>query len=83
MLKVASDACIPAQPKAYVSGGNDAAHIQRIRGGVNVVAISAPARYIHTAVDVINVYDFTSTLDLVLALALGADSLIDEHSYKL
>ncbi|MCD7783728.1 MAG: M20/M25/M40 family metallo-hydrolase [Firmicutes bacterium] len=67
---------IPAQPKRFVSGGNDAAHIQRIRGGVHVAAVSAPARYIHTAVDTINADDYESTVSLALALARDADRII-------
>ncbi len=49
---------IPCQMKKYVSGGNDSASIRRSGTGVRVAAISAPARYIHTASNVVREDDF-------------------------
>ncbi len=60
---------IKAQPKRFVSGGNDAGHIHRVRDGVKVIAISAPSRYIHTASNVINADDYAATLELVTVIA--------------
>lgn len=69
VLETAKKYGIKAQPKRYVSGGNDAGHIHKIRSGIRTAAISAPARYIHTASDVINADDYTSTLELAEKLA--------------
>lgn len=63
---------IKCQIKRYVSGGNDAGHIHQVRAGVPTAAISAPARYIHTASDVICYEDYTSTVALLGALAVEA-----------
>lgn len=59
---------IPCQYKRYVSGGNDAAHIQRSQNGVQVAALSAPSRYLHSAANVLDHRDLTAMRDLVLAL---------------
>ena len=39
---------IPWQTKEYISGGTDAAAVQRSRAGVRVAGIAIPARHIHT-----------------------------------
>ena len=69
ILALAAGRGIAAQPKKYVSGGNDAGHIHRVRAGVRVAAISAPSRYIHTACNVINSDDYDSALALTFAVA--------------
>ena len=69
VLETAKKHGIKAQPKRYVSGGNDAGHIHKTRAGIKTAAISAPARYIHTASDVIHADDYASTLELVEKLA--------------
>ncbi len=69
VLDTAKKNGIKAQPKRFVSGGNDAGHIHRVRAGVKVIAISAPSRYIHTASNVIHRDDYQATLELVTAIA--------------
>ncbi len=69
VLETAREHGIKAQPKRYVSGGNDAGHIHKTRAGIRTAAISAPARYIHTASCVINDDDFHAMESLALALA--------------
>lgn len=69
VIALAKQKGIKAQPKRFVSGGNDAGHIHRVRAGVKVAAISAPSRYIHTASNVIHADDYASTLELVIAIA--------------
>ncbi len=69
VLETARENGIKAQPKRYVSGGNDAGHIHKTRAGIKTAAISAPARYIHTASCVIHEDDFTAMTSLALALA--------------
>lgn len=51
---------IKYQIKQYVSGGNDAANIQKSAYGTKVAVMSAPSRYIHSASNVIHKDDFES-----------------------
>ncbi len=69
VLKTAAAHGIKAQPKRFVSGGNDAGHIHKTRAGIKTAAISAPARYIHTASCVIHEDDFYETVRLLTALS--------------
>ena len=59
---------IPVQVKRYVSGGNDAAHIQRSGVGVRCMALSAATRYLHAPVSVAAVRDYESMTALVTAM---------------
>ena len=59
---------IPVQVKRYVSGGNDAAHIQRSGIGVRCLALSAATRYLHAPVSVAAIKDFESMIALVIAM---------------
>lgn len=67
-LKIAENKGIRAQIKRFVSGGNDASHIQRSGKGVKTLAISAPSRYIHSASNVVDADDYTAIRDLVYAM---------------
>lgn len=64
-LELANKNGIKAQIKKYVSGGNDAGHIHKSRGGVKTLAISAPTRYLHSACCVAAVEDYFSIKALV------------------
>ncbi|MBR4071112.1 MAG: M20/M25/M40 family metallo-hydrolase, partial [Clostridia bacterium] len=68
ILDVSKEKDIPCQIKKYVSGGNDASHIQRSADGVKCAVISAPCGYIHTASDVVALSDYESMCDLTLAV---------------
>ncbi|MBE6542554.1 MAG: M42 family metallopeptidase [Ruminococcaceae bacterium] len=59
---------VPVQSKNYVAGGTDAGPIQRSLDGVKCLGISAPARYIHTASNVIDERDMYSMIDLTEAI---------------
>lgn len=59
---------IKCQVKRFVSGGNDAAQIQKTGRGAKVLAISTPTRYIHTPSNVINIDDYFSVQKLLYAL---------------
>jgi endoglucanase len=59
---------IPVQVKRYVSGGNDAAHIQKSGMGVRCMAFSAPTRYLHAPVSVAAVCDYEAMRALVVAM---------------
>lgn len=48
---------IPCQPKAAVTGGNNAGAVHLCRDGVRTIALSVPCRYIHTASCVANKSD--------------------------
>ncbi len=68
ILETAREREIPCQIKQYVSGGNDAGHIHKSRAGIRCAAISAPARYIHTASNVVAKSDIAAIEQLVLAV---------------
>jgi len=68
IFKTAEKHNIPCQVKNYVSGRNDAGAIHLTKAGVRCAAISAPARYIHTASNVVREADFWSICDLTKAL---------------
>lgn len=55
---------IPWQTKHYISGGNDAAAIQRSREGVRTVVMSAAVRYLHAPSSVACIQDFDHILQL-------------------
>ena len=59
---------IPVQVKRYVSGGNDAKHIQRSGAGVRCLALSAPTRYLHAPVSVAALSDIVAIKDLLFAM---------------
>ena len=67
-LEVARENNIKAQVKQYVSGSNDAAHIQRSGRGVRTLALSAPARYIHSPSAVAELSDIAAMEELIFAM---------------
>ena len=70
-LEVGAREGIPVQVKRFVSGGNDAKHVQRSGKGVRCLALSAPTRYLHAPVSVASRRDIESMIALLHAL-LGA-----------
>lgn len=67
---------IPAQIKKFISGGNDASHISRSVGGVPVIALSAPTRYLHSPACVADTRDIVSMQDLVYAM-INSDNITE------
>ncbi len=67
-LRTAEQYEIKAQIKQAISGGNDAAHIQRTLGGIRVLALSLPTRYIHSASNVAAYADYESMRALLAAM---------------
>lgn len=67
-LDTAKSRNIPVQVKRYVSGGNDAAHVQRSGIGVRCLALSAATRYLHAPVSVASIKDYESMVALVSAM---------------
>ena len=78
VFDVARERDVPVQLKKFVSGGNDAGAVHRAAGGIRTVAISAPSRYIHSAVCVIGRSDYHSIFKLVCAICENAD-MIDSY----
>ncbi len=60
---------IVCQPKTLVAGGNDAGAIHKSRGGVKVLTVSVPCRYLHSPSCVIKYSDAEESLKLVKAMA--------------
>ncbi len=56
------------QYKNVVAGGNEAGVYQRAASGARVLAISAPARYIHSASNVLSLDDMQAVADLAAAI---------------
>lgn len=65
---VADEKGIKWQFKNVVAGGNEASVYQRAASGAKVLAISAPARYIHSASNVLSLADMQAVADLASAL---------------
>jgi len=68
-FEVAEKNGIICQPKTYVSGGNDAGAIHKSRGGVKVLTVSVPCRYLHSPSCVIKYSDVEESLKLIRAMA--------------
>lgn len=64
-LETAGKHHIKCQIKRFISGSNDAAHIQRSGAGVRVCALSAPCRYTHTPSTAVSTDDYFSAIDLI------------------
>ncbi len=68
-FEIAERENILCQPKTMVAGGNDSGAIHKSRGGVKVLTVSIPCRYLHSPSCVIKSEDAKETLRLVKALA--------------
>ena len=66
MIESAEDKNIPYQLELLPRGGTDAAGIQLSRGGVRVITLSVPCRYIHTVTETIHQGDLRACVDLLL-----------------
>ncbi len=67
-VEVAKERDIKWQYKNVIAGGNEAGAYQRAASGAKVLAISAPARYIHSANNLLSLDDITAVSKLVNAL---------------
>ncbi|MBR6939501.1 MAG: M42 family peptidase [Clostridia bacterium] len=68
-LETAKKNGIKVQTKTRVAGGNNAGSIHKSRGGVKVITVSVPCRYLHSPVSVCKYEDIVSSRDLIRALA--------------
>ena len=71
--KTAEENSISYQLKTAVAGGNDAGDIHKATSGVRTVALSVPARYIHTSMSTVDKRD-------ILSMRKLAESLLTEIS---
>jgi endoglucanase len=62
---------IPHQLSILPRGGTDAGAMQRQRGGVRVMTLSIPTRYIHTTTESVHRRDIQSAIDLLAAWLEG------------
>lgn len=67
-VSVADKNNIKWQYKNVIAGGNEAGVYQRAASGAKVLAISAPTRYIHSASNVISMYDMEAVASLSAAI---------------
>lgn len=67
-VESADEKNIKWQYKNVVAGGNEASVYQRAAEGAQVLAISAPARYIHTASNLLSVDDMNAVAALCFAI---------------
>jgi len=73
-LQVAADEGIPVQHGFLEGGGTDGRVIGVHRGGVPVIILSVPARYIHTHAQIIARCDYENALKLCVALVRRLDA---------
>ncbi len=60
---------VPCQPKASVTGGNNAGAVHQSGTGVRTIALSTPCRYLHSPAGLIMEKDLTNGLILVRELS--------------
>ncbi len=68
-FEVAEKNGIKCQPKTMVAGGNDAGAIHKSRGGVKVLTVSVPCRYLHSPGCVVKYGDVEESYELITAMA--------------
>ena len=64
-FEIAEKNSIKCQPKTMVAGGNDAGAIHKSRGGVKVLTVSVPCRYLHSPGCVIKYSDVEESFKLI------------------
>jgi tetrahedral aminopeptidase len=64
---IAREKEIPHQVEILSRGGTDAGPMQRSRGGVPVITISMPTRYLHTVNEMVSIDDLKSAIALLTA----------------
>ncbi|MBN1944177.1 MAG: M42 family metallopeptidase [Bradymonadales bacterium] len=66
-IELARQEEIKHQLEILPRGGTDAGGIQLTRGGVRVITLSVPCRYVHTVTETIHQEDLRNTVDLLIA----------------
>ncbi len=72
----AEAARLPYQVRQPGGGGTDAGAIQQTRGGVPVISVSVPARYLHTPAALARTADWENTLSLLERVLRGWDGKV-------
>ncbi len=67
MVELAERKKIKFQKDVLPRGGTDGGAIQKAPGGVAVITISIPCRYVHSTVEMVNKDDVQATIDLLAA----------------
>ena len=78
VIETAARHQIPYQIAVRQSGGTDGGSIHQVNAGVPSIVLGVPARYVHSHVSIINVDDYTATLELVLHLVREIDTSVLE-----
>lgn len=65
MVEAAKEADVPYQMEVLPFGGTDAGAIQRVRGGVPSGVLSIPCRYVHNAIETVDMRDMEHGLELL------------------
>ena len=72
--KLATDRKIKHQIEILPRGGTDAGGMQRVGGGVPVITVSIPTRYVHSVVESVHKDDLQASIDLTAAFIEEAQS---------
>lgn len=67
---------IPYQVAVRQSGGTDGGAIHQVGTGVPSIVLGVPARYVHSHVSIINIDDYTATLELLSHLVREIDASV-------
>lgn len=71
LISVAQAHQIPYQREVLLAGSTDARAIQTVRSGVPAGTVSIPARYVHTASEMVDLEDVANAVRLLVALLEG------------
>ncbi len=88
VIQTAEQHHIPYQIAIRQSGGTDGGSIHQANRGIPSIVLGVPARYVHSHVSIINIDDYTATLELVKQLIHQIDSstlkrfLFDETHFR-
>lgn len=66
LINIAERLHIPYQFKRVAAGGTDSSKIQTTKGGVKVLVMAVPVRYIHSPVSLFNISDYENTKKLLI-----------------
>jgi endoglucanase len=78
VIETAKQHQIPYQIAVRQSGGTDGGSIHQVSAGVPSIVLGVPARYVHSHVSIINIDDYTATLELVSHLVREIDASVLE-----
>jgi endoglucanase len=78
VIETAKQHQIPYQIAVRQSGGTDGGSIHQVNAGVPSIVLGVPARYVHSHVSIINIDDYTATLELVNHLVSRIDTSVLE-----